>query len=142
MDFFHASAVSRPMMNDTTRRQTIEVKSLQSACLFILATQMSILTGLPSKIKCSVGFLFIRNLSSSQRHITWNDKVIINDEAEGIKKSNVTFERVKQAGLVLRQGYFLRKRRVIDHRVPISNCLFPGGHEIDIILYKSNETPT
>jgi len=112
MDFFHASAVSRPMMNDTTRRQTIEVKSLQSGCLFIWATQMSILTGLPSKIKCSVGFLFIRNLSSSQRHITWNDKVIINDEAEGIKKSDVTFERVKQAGLVLCQGYFLRNRRL------------------------------
>ena len=91
MDFFHASVVSRPMMNDTTRRQTIDVKSSEPDCLFIWATQMSILTGLPSKIKCSVGFLFIRHLSSSQRHITWTDKMIINDEAEGIKKTEVTF---------------------------------------------------
>ena len=65
MDFFHASAVSRPMMNDTMRRQTIEAKSLQPGCLFIWKNQMSILTVLPSKIKRSVGFLFIMNLSSS-----------------------------------------------------------------------------
>jgi len=71
---------------------------------------MSILTGLPSKIKRSFGFLFIRNISSSQRHITWTDKVIINDEVEGIKKSDVTFELVKQTGLVLPRGYFPEKR--------------------------------
>jgi hypothetical protein len=37
--------------------------------------------------------------------------VIINDEAAGIKKSDVTFELVKEAGLVLRQVYFPEKRR-------------------------------